>query len=269
MPRGLDHIVHAVYDLDAAGEFYRRLGFQVGARNQHPWGTHNRIIQFDRSYIELLTVAEPDKIAPHGPRSFSFGAFHRDALARGQGLDMLLLKAHGAKEDAAAFSAAGIGNFDIFNFEREGKRPDGATVKLAFSLVFAADPNAPETGFATCQHYFPENFWNPAFQQHDNGVTRIAGVVMVAQEPARHRDFLHTFTSSQRSHETSDGFIIDLPRAAIEMVTPAAFHHRFGVPAPDTSPGARLAALRFAVTDTGVAGIQTAMGAVMQFEPGA
>ena len=45
MPRGLDHIVHAVRDLDAAAAFYRRLGFTVSARNRHPWGTHNHIIQ--------------------------------------------------------------------------------------------------------------------------------------------------------------------------------------------------------------------------------
>ena len=34
MARGLDHIVHAVHDLDAAGEAYARLGFTVGARNR-------------------------------------------------------------------------------------------------------------------------------------------------------------------------------------------------------------------------------------------
>ena len=45
MPQGIDHIVHAVRDLDAAGDFYRRLGFTVGARNIHPWGTHNRIVR--------------------------------------------------------------------------------------------------------------------------------------------------------------------------------------------------------------------------------
>jgi len=35
------------------------------------------------------------------------------------------------------------------------------------------------------------------------------------------------------------------------MMTPAAFAGRFGVPAPDTVRGARLAALQFAVPDTG------------------
>ncbi len=56
MPRGLDHIVHAVRDLDAAGELYARLGFTVGARNAHPWGTHNRIVQFSGFFVELLTI---------------------------------------------------------------------------------------------------------------------------------------------------------------------------------------------------------------------
>ena len=41
-----------------------------------------------------------------------------------------------------------------------------------------ADTKAPDTGFFTCQQHFPENFWNPAFQNHPNGVTGIAGVVL-------------------------------------------------------------------------------------------
>jgi catechol 2,3-dioxygenase-like lactoylglutathione lyase family enzyme len=32
MPHGLDHIVHAVRDLDAAAEFYLGAGFTVGAQ---------------------------------------------------------------------------------------------------------------------------------------------------------------------------------------------------------------------------------------------
>src|SRR5262245_21651569 len=93
MPRGLDHIVHAVRDLDVAADLYRRLGFIVGARNRHSrsWGTQNHIVQLPGTYIELLAVTDATEIAPHLPRNFSFGAFNRDWLARGQGLSMLVV----------------------------------------------------------------------------------------------------------------------------------------------------------------------------------
>jgi hypothetical protein len=290
MPRGLDHIVHAVRDLDAAAALYRRLGFAVGARNRHPraWGTQNHIVQLPGMFVELLAVADTSGIAPHAPRHFSFGAFNRDFLTHGQGLSMLVLEGRGAP-DTDAFRAAGIGDFDLYEFEREGKRPDGTTIKVAFSLAFASDPRAPETGFFTCLHRYPEYFWNPAFQIHANTATAVAGVVLVADEPARHREFLLAFAGAQHASDSGDGFTIELPRGAIETMTPATFVRRFGVAAPDTAGGARLAALRFGVRDLGsvrpvleqagipaamvdgaaVVGPQTAMGAVLIFEPSA
>lgn len=66
MSRGIDHVIHLVRDLDAAGGFYEKLGFVVGGRNKHPFGTHNRVVQLDGSYIELLEVAEPEKIKGEG-----------------------------------------------------------------------------------------------------------------------------------------------------------------------------------------------------------
>src|SRR5665213_2654021 len=127
MPRGLDHLVHAVRDLDAAAEFYRRAGFIVGARNRHPWGTHNRIVQFPGCFIELIAVGEPELIVPPAAESFSFGGFTRDFLARGEGLSMLVLEGKDAAADVAAFHKAGIGRFGQFDFEREARRPDGST----------------------------------------------------------------------------------------------------------------------------------------------
>ena len=102
MARGLDHIVHAVRDLDAAAELYRRLGFQVSGRNRHPpvWGTQNHIIQFDGCYVELLGLSDMSQTAPHGPRYFSFGAFNRDFLARTEGLAMLVLHDDAEREYA-------------------------------------------------------------------------------------------------------------------------------------------------------------------------
>ena len=199
MARGLDHIVHAVRDLDAAAALYRSLGFTVGARNRHPreWGTQNHIIQTPDTFIELLAVADSDNIAPHAPRYFSFGAFNRDFLKRGEGLSMLVLKGIGAP-DAEHFRAKGIGDFELYDFEREGKRPDGTPVKVAFSLAFASD-HAADVGFFTCQQHYPENFWNPAFQKHANGASSVAGVVFAADEPERHRAFMEKFADASAS----------------------------------------------------------------------
>ena len=95
MARGLDHIVHAVRDLDAAADLYRRLGFTVGARNKHPWGTHNHIIQLSGFFIELLTFAEPEKLGSDG-FSTMFGAYNRDFITRGEGFSLLILESKDA-----------------------------------------------------------------------------------------------------------------------------------------------------------------------------
>ena len=128
MTRGIDHIVHAVRDLDAAAALYRGLGFTVGGRNEHPrdWGTQNRLIQTPDTFIELLAIADDSGMAPHAAHCFSFGAFNRDFLKRQEGLSMLVLKGRGTA-DADEFRAKGIGDFGLYEFEREGAPPHPAT----------------------------------------------------------------------------------------------------------------------------------------------
>jgi hypothetical protein len=258
MPHGLDHIVHAVRDLDAAGEFYRWAGFTVGARNRHPWGTHNRIVQFPGFFIELITVGEPELIVPPTPRSFSFGGFTHDFLSREQGLSMLVLEGKGAAADVAAFHKAGISHFEQFDFEREARRPDGSTVKVAFSLAFARDPNAPDIGFFTCQQHYPENFWNPAFQTHPNGVEGIAGIVMVAENPADHAAFLRAFCGASDVTSNSNGIFIKTARGEILVMDTTTYRQHFVTEPPGLTRGARLAAIRLRVRDR--AAVVSALG---------
>lgn len=285
MTRGLDHIVHAVRDLDAAAALYRGLGFTVGARNKHPWGTHNHIVQMPGFFIELLTLAEPDKLGSDG-FSTLFAAYNRDFIARGEGFSMLILEAQNAQEDEAAFRAAGVAASEVMRFEREGKRPDGSMVKVGFSLAFAEDKAAPDIHFCSCQQHYPENFWNPAFQKHANSVNGVAGVVLVAANPEQHIAFMQTYAGG-KAERTGEGFAIATPRGTIEVTTPAAFLKRFAVTAPDISRGVRLAALRLTaaqpsllqslpelaglgglyVGNDAVVGREDAMGAVLVFEP--
>lgn len=248
MPRGLDHIVHAVRDLDAAAELYRRLGFTVGARNRHPWGTHNHIVQLPGFFVELLTVAEPEKLGSEG-FSALFGTFNRLFLKRHEGLSFMMLESSDAAADVAEFRAAKIAVSDVQHFERAGGRPDGSTVKVGFSLAFARDSGAPGIGFAVCQQHYPENFWNPAFQQHANTASGVAGAVLTAENPTDHHIFLSAFTGERELHAGSGAVTAPTPRGDIKIMDPAAFRTRFGVASPDISAGARLAAVRFTVRD--------------------
>jgi catechol 2,3-dioxygenase-like lactoylglutathione lyase family enzyme len=220
MTRRIDHLVVAVHDLDKAADFYRRLGFQVGARNRHSWGTENRIVQLPGTFIELITVGEGAQIPPHGPGSFSFGAFVRDYLQHREGIAMLVLDSRDAKADAALFAQRGIGSFEPFHFERSGRRPDGSETKVAFSLAFAAEKSAPRAGFFVCQQHFPENFWNPEFQRHDNMALAVGAVVLAAPEPECYRPFLTAFTGVEPSSPDSDDLSFALAEAHLDVLTP-------------------------------------------------
>lgn len=250
MPRGLDHIVLCVRDLDRAAASWRRLGFQVGAMNLHPWGTANRLVQFPGFFVELLAVADPSRFVPAKPRQVSFGDLARDFLARnGEGAAMLALESANARADAQVFRATALGDFEPFHFTREGKRPDGSAATVAFTLAFASDPSSPQTGFFVCEQHFPGNFWNPAFQAHDNGSSRVRGVVLVADNPSDHHVFLEGFVGERNIRSSSLGLTIPTPRGDIAVMEPDIFERMFRVAPPPSSNGLRIAALRVATTN--------------------
>jgi hypothetical protein len=251
MPRPLDHIVHAVVDLDGAADFYRKLGFTVGARNRHSWGTHNYLVQLDGFYVEILTVAEPELIerdAEHAALARYIGAFHRDAIARGQGLTMLLLQSEDVAGDATTFARAGIGQSAELTFTRQGQQSDGAIVTHGFSLAFAADPMSPHTGFGIARRHNSAKFWNKTLQAHPNSAHDVHGVVLVADHPTDHYIFLEAYAGQRALHSTSIGLTAETPRGAIEVVEPISFADRFGVTLDLEGDAMTLAALRIGVS---------------------
>lgn len=240
--RRIDHLVLAVRDLDAAADLYRKLGFQVGQRNRHPWGTENRLVQFRTSFLELITVGDdPAAIPPHGPGRFSFGAFVRDYLGKREGFAMFVLDSTDAKADAAMFAEEGIGRFEPFFFERKGRRPDGSETRVAFTLAFASDPALPDASFFVCQQHCPENFWNPAFQVHPNGATGIGSVTLKVRDPSRHAGFLAGFAGIGGEEQGGGGSAFPLGQAGRLLVEPgdgAEGFCAFSVAVPDLAAAA-------------------------------
>ncbi|CAN5379224.1 hypothetical protein BH10PSE10_BH10PSE10_17140 [soil metagenome] len=261
MPRGLDHIVHAVSDLDAAAEFYRRAGFTVGARNRHPWGTHNHVVQFPGFFIEILTVAEPDKLGGDG-LSNHFGIPNHEAIAGGDGFSMLALESTDSQADVADFARSGIGISDVQPFSREAKLPDGNTTTVGFSLVFVRDPLSPNTGFFTCRQQNPAAFWKQDYQRHANGASGVLGAVLAADNPADHAAFLKAFTGAGDLHAGLSGVTAHTPRGDVEIMTPASFHDRYGISAKQDGDGASLKGLRLSVPDIQAAERALAHGGV-------
>lgn len=247
MSRGLDHFVLCVRDLDAAAEFYRRLGFTVGARNRHPWGTENHIVQTPGTFLEILSVAKDAVIADPAPDEKSFGAFARDYIRSREGFAMLVLESRNAQADRSVFSQAGIGDHAVFPFAREGKRPDGTSVKVAFDLAFADDRHAPEIFFFVCEQKYPENFWNAAMQQHANGARGFPGIVVAAENPSDHAEFFQHYVGVHDFDCTSAGLTIQTPRGQIEVLTAPAVASLYGEQISDDP--AHLVGFRIAVPD--------------------
>lgn len=249
-PRGIDHLVVAGHELVALAAFYQSIGFQVGARNRHPWGTENHIIQFDGAFVELIGVGAGATIPDRAPRQYSFGAFVRDYIAGGEGLAMLALEGHNAVGDALMFRKQRIGDFEPFSFERKGADAAGHPRVVGFSLAFAEMQGAPRAGFFTCQQHFPQNFWAAERQRHANGVTGITSVTLVAEDPSDHHEFLGAFIGQREMRAVSGELELDTGRGLISVLSPELFRYRFGEE-PPLRPGAgtQFAAITFAGAD--------------------
>ena len=250
MSRGLDHIVHAVHDLAAAADFYRRLGFTVGSRNRHPWGTHNHIVQLNGFFVELLTVAEPqllERDTAHAELARLFGTFNHDAIARSDGLSTLILESKAIAADVSALATAGVGCSGELRFSRAGTLADGSTVTVGFSLGFARDASSPHAAFAVMQQHNPKAFWNKKFQSHANSASQVLGAVLVADNPTDHHIFLSAFTGERELHSTSAGIAVRTPRGDVEIIEPVAFRDRYGVAVAAEGEGMTLAGLRMGV----------------------
>jgi hypothetical protein len=252
--RGIDHLVLAVRDLDAARTRYAAWGFTLTPRAQHPFGTANSLVQLDGNFLELLAIDDPARIPPAAPSGFSFAAFSREFLARREGFEMLVFESRDARADQAAFAAAGLDAQPVFDFSRDARLPDGSTARVGFSLAFVTDARVPEAAFFTCQQHAPQHFWKPGFQRHANTARQVVEVVLVAPEPAALRDLFAGLQSAEAVTATLDGLSVTTARGALSVVTPAAFARRFpGLAATSAPATPHLAAFRLRVGDLAAA----------------
>jgi catechol 2,3-dioxygenase-like lactoylglutathione lyase family enzyme len=166
---GIDHIVIAVPDLEAATSNYRRLGFTVVPGGKHPVGSHNSLIAFaDGSYIELISFyrANPE---------------HRwwAALKRGGGLVDFCMQTDDLLGDTAKLRDAGVHIDDPVPWSRT--RPDGYQLKWLLSLA-----RVEHLGVAPflIQDETPREERVPRETRHENGAAGIGAVTVALNDSA-------------------------------------------------------------------------------------
>jgi catechol 2,3-dioxygenase-like lactoylglutathione lyase family enzyme len=170
MLTGIDHLVVAVPDLDAARQSYTDLGFTVVPGGRHPIGTHNALIAFaDGAYVELIAFYEPN-------------AEHRwwQPLQRGGGLVDFCMQTDDLRGDMERFRAAGVALDDPRPLTR--KRPDGYELRWVLSI-----PRGAERGVAPflIQDETPRHERVPPERVHPNGATGIGTVTVAVNDVAK------------------------------------------------------------------------------------
>jgi catechol 2,3-dioxygenase-like lactoylglutathione lyase family enzyme len=214
MSRKFDHLVLAVENLERASQFYEAIGFTLTPQAQHPFGTGNRLAQMQGCFLEILGVTKPENVSEAKPGAFSFGAYNRDFLKSRQGMSMMVLQSDDAKADRDDFRSAGLQTYEMFDFSREARQPDGSVETVGFTLAFASVPELPEAVAFTCQQWRPDLFWKPEYQDHPNTANSISEVFMVADDAEPAERFLK-------------GLDVDADDARVSVMTPSGFAERF------------------------------------------
>lgn len=173
----IDHPVIAVKSLDESRDVYERLGFTVPPRGSHvEWGTGNWCIMFPDDYLELRGIIDPARFTVD---------LDRHLETHGEGMMGLAFGTTGADRAFEEMTAAGLHPKPVRSLARNFELP-GGWVQPRFRLCF---PDAADVEglmhVVLCEHLTPELIRKPEFLVHANGVTGVAGLVGVIDDPDR------------------------------------------------------------------------------------
>lgn len=180
---GLDHVVIATRNLDAAATGWRNLGFTLSPPGTHSahMGTGNYTVMLGDDYIELLGVLAE---MPHNLPT-------REFLARGEGIERTAFTARDAAAGVAELQARGIAATGPVDFGRPVTLPDGSSTMARFSTFnWPLSERPGGIRLFACQQRTREAVWIPELQRHANTATGIARVELLSADPRQAADHM-------------------------------------------------------------------------------
>jgi hypothetical protein len=226
----LDHaVINVRSQIDQAADVYRRLGFTLTDRGYHTLGTCNHLAVFQNDYIELLgfeSETEPVQTdltsGPIGLSALAFKSANMDAL----------------RHDLAA---RGVPADEPQAFSRPVALPAGI-VDARFEIVRLRRGANESVALFFCRHLTPELVWRPEWQDHPNGATTLAGIVMASADPERSVQRFARLADPGSVRAIEGGVAIAMGSALLEVLVPDTIRQRFGTVAAITEDG-RLVAI--------------------------
>ncbi|MSQ54970.1 MAG: VOC family protein [Betaproteobacteria bacterium] len=214
----LDHTSHFVPDLGPVAVLLEKLGFvttplSVQMTQDGPAGSSNRCVMLAEGYLEFLMPTLDTPVARQ----------MRDRMAKQVGVHLACFGAPVADEEHARLAAAGFEPLEVVRLAREA----GHGISARFNVVRVPPEKMPEGRIQFVEHLTPDAIWRPEHLAHDNGVTGLAAVFVVADDPvavaARYARF--TGLLPRRDGET---IRIDTDRGAIRIATRAHLQAELG-----------------------------------------
>ena len=215
--KGLDHVVVMVDGIDSAEAAYRKLGFQVQPRGFHKkLGTANHLMIFDTDYFEILGIVEDTP----------FNSERREWLKGGGGLANVALATDGADLAFDAFKAAGLAPDAPLFFDR-AVEVAGKVEHAQFRTIRIPKTNMPVVGFFVCEHLTPQFVYRAEWAAHPNGARSIAGVTVIAEQPARWTPELEKYFGAGSATRDGNGLVVNTGTQPVRYLTREAYVARY------------------------------------------
>lgn len=217
MRRGIDHIMLAVADLDAARLALVKRGFQATPIGRHPmFGSANHLFMFPDDYGELLAI---ETITPEG-------AGLQRACREKAGLYGIALATEESEADFTRLSALGVPARPPSRYSRPVMH-NGRLQNAVFKSTAVADDYVATVYPFFCQHETPELVYRPADMNHPNGATGILALVAVAHDPAGIAQKLALlFERASMTHDDEAAQIVSAGYR-LDILTPEAFDRTY------------------------------------------
>jgi hypothetical protein len=268
----LHHVGHVVRDLASCIELYRRLGFSVGpascpvvqtAPGKAPmlFGVANAHVEFSRNFVELATVvSDPVRLpvdvaltpvrVPEAALPSVLDALRRTigklagALARFEGLHILVLGTSDIAKSVASFEAADVRHGGVSTVARDIKTEQGGKTVPIRSLEIDREP-VPEGRLAVAEVPPPESLRVQSAPAHPNGATALVEAILcVAPIELDAFDARYARYLGRHARRTDFARIFEFNDATITLVEPSGLARML----PGEQPASLPAFVAYAVT---------------------